>query len=1102
MSNLVRFVVFALLIFQFQHSVAQDIITDFESFTVKEGLSQTTINCIFQDSRGYLWIGTQDGLNRYDGYSFKTYSQQAFDPKSISNNFINCIVEDKNGFLWIGTNGGLNKFDRNKETFVSYRHDPRNSFSIASDEIHGMLIDRNGIFWIKTSETLDRMDFSTSQFFHYPYFNNLFNLNSDIRKFPILEDYNGRMWVGTKDGLNFFDRGLTLFDRFEQGDKDPGKISCDFITALAVADKDNIWVGSNKGLFLFNANAKRFEQLSYLKNLSDKSILSILSDKFGNIWCGTTTGLYFQDRNTKEFRKINQVNDSKYNIQQATVNCLFSDASGIIWVGTNNGLLKINIRPKRFKLYSSNGDYKIKLTSNDIASFFEEDKNTLWIGTWGAGLNILDLTTNTVQGYNLALKEHNPNWNYIHSIYRDKNKKIWLGTRDGVVSFDKTTGKAVSLCEKIKSTGCNILNGNRISQIVEDNTGYLWFASYYGLLRFNSPKGIIDRWTSNSNDSISLPSNIFNCITKDSKGNFWVGSEKGLVFVDPITRKIENLSTKYEENAVTQTAIYCIAVDEAHKAVWAGSSIGLIKFDMQGKFIRFFTENDGLSDNQIYAIQKDNSNNLWFSTNHGINKFNIPNETVVSYDLADGLQNYEYNLGASLKTEEGFLLFGGISGFNQFYPDSLMKHGITPQIALTSIQIIDKKGNASFIKPENNVITIPYGTYLLTIDFAALDYTFPYKNKFRYKFYSGEETEWVNFDTKHSATFTNLKPGKYKFKLIGSNSELLWSDKSLEYDVIVESPFWLSTDAYYVYGILAVMLFFLIYQLRTYQLRRSNRLLKEKERIASEIESQREELSIKNKNITDSINYAKRIQEALMPSEKQIKKAFPHSFVLHKPKDIVSGDFYWISERNDKIFVAAIDCTGHGVPGAFMSIIGFELFRKVTGNQKIESAGDMLTMINHEFESIFKDVENFTLRDGMDIAFVMIDKKSRELEFSGAINPMYLIRNNKIQEIRGSRFSIGIDEDSEVEQTFVSNKVQLLDDDIIYLFSDGYADQFGGPDGKKFKYRRFRHLLLTIHKFPLDEQLRLLDERIEAWKGDLEQVDDILLIGIKPFSKD
>jgi serine phosphatase RsbU (regulator of sigma subunit) len=263
------------------------------------------------------------------------------------------------------------------------------------------------------------------------------------------------------------------------------------------------------------------------------------------------------------------------------------------------------------------------------------------------------------------------------------------------------------------------------------------------------------------------------------------------------------------------------------------------------------------------------------------------------------------------------------------------------------------------------------------------------------------------------------------------------------------------------------------------------------------------ELEMKNKNITDSINYAKRIQVALMPSEKSFRRMVPDSFIFHQPKDIVSGDFFWVSERGDKVFIAAVDCTGHGVPGAFMSLIGFELFRKITHNQGIENPAQILTILNREFEEIFNDVDDYIMRDGMDIAFCVIDKKTMVLEYSGAVNPVYLIRDNKITEISGSRFSVGLDDTPiDHQQIFENKQIVLNPDDVIYLFSDGYADQFGGPEGKKFKYRRFRHLLLTLHQYPMNEQHNLLQERINGWKGGFEQVDDILVIGFRPvFNK-
>jgi serine phosphatase RsbU (regulator of sigma subunit) len=233
----------------------------------------------------------------------------------------------------------------------------------------------------------------------------------------------------------------------------------------------------------------------------------------------------------------------------------------------------------------------------------------------------------------------------------------------------------------------------------------------------------------------------------------------------------------------------------------------------------------------------------------------------------------------------------------------------------------------------------------------------------------------------------------------------------------------------------------------------------------------------------------------MMPSEKTFKRLLPNSFVYHKPRDIVSGDFYWIYERNTKVFIAAVDCTGHGVPGAFMSILGVELFRKITQFQ-IEDPGMILSYINEDFSRIFGDIEDISLKDGMDISFCVFDKSNYMMDYAGAFNPIYIIRDNKINETKGNRFSVSMEKKQESYE-FETHKISLVKGDMVYLFSDGYADQFGGYEGKKFKYRRFRHMLLNIHKMPLEDQKAYLDESIEAWKGTNEQVDDILIIGIK-----
>jgi serine phosphatase RsbU (regulator of sigma subunit) len=330
--------------------------------------------------------------------------------------------------------------------------------------------------------------------------------------------------------------------------------------------------------------------------------------------------------------------------------------------------------------------------------------------------------------------------------------------------------------------------------------------------------------------------------------------------------------------------------------------------------------------------------------------------------------------------------------------------------------------------------------------------------------------------------------------VIGSNNDGTWNEIGTSLDITIKAKIWKSKGAFFLYGFIVIVLVYIIIAIRTRNVKRLKQHLRERDLYAKEIDIQKELLTLKNKNITDSINYAKRIQESLRPSNKVFKKILPGSFVFHEPKDIVSGDFYWINDSNDKVFLAAVDCTGHGVPGAFMSIIGFELFRRITNQGQVDP-GKILTHLNHDFEEIFSDVEDITMRDGMDIALCVFDKKSKVLSFAGAFNPMYIIRDNKLIEFKGNRFSIGLDETESNDQIFDTHEVTIHPNDVIYIFTDGYADQFGGTAGKKFKYRRFRHLLLSIHKLPFDQQANQLDQSLKNWKGNYDQVDDILVIG-------
>ena len=311
---------------------------------------------------------------------------------------------------------------------------------------------------------------------------------------------------------------------------------------------------------------------------------------------------------------------------------------------------------------------------------------------------------------------------------------------------------------------------------------------------------------------------------------------------------------------------------------------------------------------------------------------------------------------------------------------------------------------------------------------------------------------------------------------------------------------WEDSYALLITGALGILSIVLIIRWRTSRLIKINQQLKEREIIARQVAKQKEELTIKNKNITDSLIYAKRIQEALLPSDVTLHNLLKHSFLLYKPKDIVSGDFYWINKKEEKLFLAVVDCTGHGVPGAFMSIIGVELLDNIIKDQNVTEADKILLELNKGIAAALsrEDAKGRSILDGMDIALCVIDKKKKEMEFAGAFRPIYLLYDNKIDEIKGNRFSVGTKVAQMDAFEITKRNIPLMNLDMVYLFTDGYADQFGGQEGKKYKYRRFRHLLLNIHQLPMEEQKAYLQKSIEQWMGDEEQVDDILILGFDP----
>ena len=1075
---------------------------DFSHFSIDQGLSQSWVRCLHQDSKGFIWIGTQDGLNRYDGYDYRIFRNELFDTSSISGNTINAISEDKEGNLWIGTENGLSKYDRRGAYFINFYPGSSALRSISSAPVYQTLVDTLGDVWIKTPLNLEKLNTETGLFTWYSIFKeDAFSPPLDYI-FPMIEDHFGRIWTGTNNGLYLYNPQLDQFHLFQNDPGTSSSVNDNFILSIMEDDNYQLWVGAKNCLSKFNPQDSTFQRF-YISDNEDLLILGQYNDPTGAFWVGTSSGIYFFHEKEQRFTLNNEVFAMGQDGGYFSFSSFIKDQSEIIWVGGSQGLSKHDKKRKKFNLYQNQSPGDPDFSGNGVTALFEGEDGIMWVGTWGAGLVIFDRFLGRVQ----TVYKENLNGRYhisddvVSSIIKDKEGMIWVGTEKGVNIYKDDLNGFISFCEFSNIPGCKEFDEMYINHIYEDRSGNLWFASLDGWIQYDKTNEKINKFKHNPENPNSLSSSFVYFTYQDTENTYWIGTRKGMNRYDPESNRFrvyKNESLGIPDG-ISNDYVYYIHED-SNGYLWIGTGSGLNRFDRSTQEFTIYTEKSGLPNDLIYSILGDNNQNLWISTNRGLVKFNIQTEEIYSFDTFDGIQSLEFNIGAYHKNSLGELFFGGMEGFNSFFPDSIQINPYPPDLVFTSFEYLSDKGWEEIPFEVEKVVLRTRISNMFAVEFAALEYTNPQKNQYQY-YLEGLQDNWQPQTTERRAVYSNLDAGTYLFRVKGANDDLVWNDKGIALEITIKSTFWNSKVAFGFYLASFLVLIYLFVQNRTYNLRKANRILEEKQKVSLEIERQKEELSIKNKNITDSINYAQKIQEAMLPPQTYFKKLLPESFVLYRPKDIVSGDFYWVNEKKDKIFVTAVDCTGHGVPGAFMSMIGFEILDKIINDQGIEQPAEILNILSRAIEDTFsKGEKDIALKDGMDIAFCVIDRKNEMLQFAGAFNPLFLLRDNTLTEIKGDRMSVGILESGQ-KTTFTNHVVTLEKDDVIYLFSDGYADQFGGPHGKKFMYRRLRHLLLTIHLLKMDDQKTLLEESIEGWMGNLDQIDDILIIGIKPLKK-
>ncbi len=852
----------------------------FSQLTDADGLSQSTIIATMQDRQGYLWFGTIDGLNRYDGYDFKVFANDPSDSTSISDNFISALYEDSDGLIWIGTvNGYLNCFDRKKESFKRFYIN--NFFEVVSkpqaifynyplafsrnqiNTVTSIVEDNQGFLWIGTWGNgiikFDKKNKTGIHIFYEP--KNPLSLDCN-RITDIITDKDDQIWVATfGDGLNKLIQGSLEDDKLNSKIK-PGflhykmnrnlksSLSDDYVIALFEDKLGNIWIGTfSGGLNKLSVNEKKqppekakftrfMKTESNKQGLSDNTVMAIVQDFEGYIWIGTFGGgLDRFDTETESFTNFLKISSQAELFPDFEILSLFIDNSGILWVGSHlgEGVTKIQKSKLKFEIINRRSSENLKLNDDVVWALFKDEENNLWVGTYKGGLNFFNFKTNQKRIFNLS--SENPNQisdNHIRSITEDRLGNIWIGTYSGGLNRIDKSRKEIEVF-KNEPGNSNSLSANQVLDIYIESEKTIWVATFGGglnKLTFNtnsSGEPIFKVFKHLSSDPASLSDDRIYTILKDEKGNFWIGTYGGgLNKFDEISGKFESyLPDPENPQSISNDKVLCL-LESTSGDLWIGTSGGgLNKYLSETNSFKFYSQVQGLNSAVVYGILEDGNGNLWLSSDDGIFLFNPNTEKFTQFGIEDGVQSLEFSGGSYFKDSQGIMYFGGINGFNHFHPDSIVINSYLPSVVISNIHVMDE-----IIKGETDEIILSYDQNFISFEFSALDFSAPNRNKYSY-ILEGFQKEWMFTDGKRrTATYTNLPSGEFVFRVKGTNSDGIWNENALSIRIIINPPIW---QTWWFVTLIIVLISFFIYYLGTIRIKNQLEIEKLKLKIASDL---------------------------------------------------------------------------------------------------------------------------------------------------------------------------------------------------------------------------------------------------------------------------
>ncbi len=780
----------------------------FEHIGVSEGISQINITCIFQDSRGFMWFGTRDGLNRYDGYNFIVYRNDPKNNNTISNNFIQNITEDKSGNIWIATQDvGINKFDVRKEQFTRFLHNDRNPNSISSNAVNKILLDQDDNLWIATQNGgLNYYNTKKNYFKHYLHSGTDLKSVSDNNITALLEDSKHQLWVGTyTGGVNLFDKKTQSFTKFLHNDNNPATLSGNGITNIFEDAEHRIWIGTqDKGLNLFDKKNKTFRRFLHDKNstasLAGNHILSINQDSNGGLWVAAENGgISILRKGASHFDNYVHDDIDNNSLSGNSIYAICRDKLGNMWLGAfSAGINLFKKSTENFVHYRHNTSAN-SLSNNFVLDLSEDAAGNIWVGTDGGGINKFDPQKGTFTALKQQKNGKGIAGNYVIDIAEDSSRNLWIGMwGSGISVLNQATNQITNY--KNNPADPNSLSGNNIYSIIHTRDKKTWISTFNdGLNVYDSKTKTFKRYRFDVNNPKSLSSDRINALLEDRHNNLWIATyDAGLDLLDRKTNTFTHFQHNEKTNSISSNAVTDLFED--HKGnIWISTFSGLNLFNPLTRKFKAFRKTDGLPSDLSYAVREDNQGKIWISTNSGISMYNPDSNKFENYTTEDGLQASEFKAHSALKSRSGIMYFGGVNGFNAFDPEKIAKEkGFSP-VVITNFQLFNKplaiaknsadpsplKQNISYTKS----ITLAYNQSFISLEYAALDYASADKKEYAYKL-EGFEKDWNYVGRRTMASYTNLAPGNYTFKIKYKNSAGTWSPATSGLKIIILPPFW------------------------------------------------------------------------------------------------------------------------------------------------------------------------------------------------------------------------------------------------------------------------------------------------------------------------